>query len=83
MDHPIAKTKKQIYNQNYADTHGDKMRANAVINYGLNREKMLLKRAYDRYLNNCKLRKDTCDRLIAAGYFISLYHTPKYLQSPK
>ena len=83
MHHPIAKTKKQIYNQKYADANGDKMRENACINYGQNREKMLLKRAYDRYLNNCKLRKNTCDRLVAAGYFISLYHTPRYLQSSK
>ena len=83
MDHPVQKTKKQIYNQTYADTHGEKMRANAVINYAQNRDKILLRQAHNRYLKGVSLRKDTSDRLIAAGYFISLYHIPKYLQSPK
>ena len=79
MDHPVQKTNKQIYYQKYADTHGDKMRENACINYGQNREKILLKRAYDRYLNNCTLRRETVDRLAAAGYSLTC-RLPKYFQ---
>ena len=70
-------TKKQIYNQNYSNLNPDRMKRNSSINYGINREKILLNRAHDRYLHGGILRVSTLNRLIDAGFDVILTK-PKY-----
>jgi hypothetical protein len=72
------KSPKQIYNQTYANMHPDLMRINACIFYAKNRDSILLKNAYKRYLGGAKLRKETIDRLLEAG-LLAEYNVPKYL----
>ena len=75
-----CRTNKQIYNQIYAETHVERMKNNASINYGQHRETILLKRAYERYMCGCRLRRETVDKLAAAGFSLT-YRLPKYLQT--
>ena len=72
-----SKSKKQIYNQNYANLNPERMKRNSSINYGINRESILLKRAHDRYIEGSILRVSTLNRLIDAGFDVILTK-PKY-----
>jgi fructose-bisphosphate aldolase class 1 len=72
-----SKSKKAIYNQKYSDANPERMKRNSSINYGINRESILLKRAHDRYIKGSILRESTLNRLIDAGFDVILTK-PKY-----
>ena len=74
-----SQTKKQIYNQKYADQNPERMKRNSSINYGLNRDKILLASAHYRYLNGATLRVDTIQKLVDAGFDVIHTKKPKYV----